>query len=141
MSTKTDLHQVDAPIIRQKLSDQVFDRLWAMVQSGELSPGDAMPSERALMERFNVGRPAVREALQTMANKGLITIAHGERSRVNKLTPGIAFDQVDDIAKLLLSTEPSNLENLKQIRKILEAGSIEIATRGLESPRVSSSWS
>ena len=129
MSTKTDLHQVDAPIIRQKLSDQVFDRLWAMVQSGELSPGDAMPSERALMERFNVGRPAVREALQTMANKGLITIAHGERSRVNKLTPGIAFDQVDDIAKLLLSTEPSNLENLKQIRKILEAGSIEIAIK------------
>ena len=81
------------------------------------------------MERFNVGRPAVREALQTMANKGLITIAHGERSRVNKLTPGIAFDQVDDIAKLLLSTEPSNLENLKQIRKILEAGSIEIAIK------------
>jgi len=76
-----------------------------------------------------VGRPAVREALQTMANKGLITIAHGERSRVNKLTPGIAFDQVDDIAKLLLSTEPSNLENLKQIRKILEAGSIEIAIK------------
>ena len=113
---------------RQKLSDQVFDRLWAMVQSGELSPGDAMPSERALMERFNVGRPAVREALQTMANKGLITIAHGERSRVNKLTPGIAFGQVDDIAKLLLSTEPSNLEKLKQIRKILEAGSIEINT-------------
>lgn len=129
MSAKTEHNTIDAPIVRQKLSDQVFDRLWAMVQSGELSPGDTMPSERALMERFNVGRPAVREALQTMANKGLITIAHGERSRVNKLTPGIAFDQVDDIAKLLLSTEPSNLENLKQFRKILEAGSIQIAIK------------
>ncbi len=40
-----------------------------------------------------------------MANKGLISISHGERSRVNKLTAGIAFDQVDDIAKLLLSSE------------------------------------
>lgn len=129
MITKTDHDDIDAPIVRQKLSDQVFDRLWAMIQSGELSPGDTMPSERALMERFNVGRPAVREALQTMANKGLITIAHGERSRVNKLTVGIAFDQVDDIAKLLLSTEPSNLENLKQFRKILEAGSVKIAAR------------
>ena len=65
------------------------------------------------MERFNVGHPAVREALQAMANKGLITIAPGERSRVNKLTPGIASNQVDDIAKLLLSTKPSNLESLK----------------------------
>jgi DNA-binding FadR family transcriptional regulator len=118
---------MDAPIVRKKLSDQVFDRLWAMIQTGELAPGDVMPSERALMERFNVGRPAVREALQLMANKGLISISHGERSRVNKLTAGIAFDQVDDIAKLLLSTEPSNLEHLKQLRKILEAGSTKLA--------------
>lgn len=127
MTVKAKFDGIDAPIVRQKLSDQVFDRLWAMVQSGELSPGDTMPSERALMERFGVGRPAVREALQSMANKGLISISHGERSKVNKLTAGIAFDQVDDIAKLLLSTEPSNLENLKQFRKILEAGSVQIA--------------
>ena len=123
----TALERNEAPIVRQKLSDQVFDRLWAMIQSGELAPGDSMPSERVLMERFNVGRPAVREALQSMANKGLISISHGERSRVNKLTAGIAFDQVDDIAKLLLSTEPSNLEHLKQLRKILEAGSVQMA--------------
>lgn len=129
MTVKAKFDGIDAPIVRQKLSDQVFDRLWAMIQSGELSAGDTMPSERALMERFGVGRPAVREALQSMANKGLISISHGERSKVNKLTAGIAFDQVDDIAKLLLSTEPSNLENLKQFRKILEAGSVQIAAK------------
>ncbi len=117
------------PIIRQKLSDQVFDRLWGMVQTGELAPGDTMPSERELMARFGVGRPAVREALQSMANKGLISITHGERSKVNKLTAGMALEQVDDIAKLLLSTEPSNLENLKELRKILETGSIQIAAK------------
>lgn len=136
MNGKFDLDGIDAPIVRQKLSDQVFDRLWAMVQSGELSPGDTMPSERALMERFNVGRPAVREALQLMANKGLISISHGERSKVNKLTPGIAFDQVDDIAKLLLSSEPSNLENLKEFRKILEAGSVQIATKNCDAASI-----
>ena len=115
------------PITKQKLSDQVFGRLWDMIVSGELSPGDVMPSERALMDRFGVGRPAVREALQSLANKGLITISHGERSRVNELGAAIAIDQVDDIAKLLLSIEPSNLEHLKQLRKILEAGTVRIA--------------
>lgn len=117
---------LNKPIVRQKLSDQVFDRLWHMVQSGELAAGDTMPSERALMERFAVGRPAVREALQMMANKGLISISHGERSRVNKLTAHIAFDQVDDIAKLLLSTEPDNLDHLKQLRRIVESSSVQI---------------
>ena len=117
------------PIQKQKLSDQVFERLWNMIALGELSPNDAMPSERELMARFSVGRPAVREALQMLSSKGLITISHGERSRVNQLTASMAIEQVDDIAKLLLLTEPSNLEHLKQIRKILEAGTIQIAAQ------------
>ena len=116
-----------SPITRQKLSDQVFDRLWQMIVSGELAPGDTMPSERVLMEKFGVGRPAVREALQTLANKGVITISHGERSRVNELSANIALDQVNDVARLLLSAEPSNLEHLKQVRKILEAGTVRTA--------------
>lgn len=117
------------PISRQKLSDKVFDRLWEMIVSGELLPGDTIPSERKLMEKFAVGRPAVREALQALANKGVITISHGERSRVNELTANIALDQIDDVAKLLLSAEPSNLEHLKQVRKILEAGTVAIAAK------------
>lgn len=116
-----------APVTRQKLSDQVFDRLWEMIVSGDLKPGDTIPSERRLMEKFAVGRPAVREALQALANKGVITISHGERSRVNELSATIALDQVDDVAKLLLQAQPSNLEHLKQVRKILEAGTVRIA--------------
>lgn len=116
-------------IVRMKLSDQVFARLRELVASGELSAGDVVPSERVLMERFAVGRPAVREALQAMQSKGLITITHGGRSRVNALTAGVAFNQVDDIAKLLLSSEPSNVDHLKQVRHLLELGTVRIAAQ------------
>ena len=116
-----------APITRQKLSEQVFDRLWEMIVSGDLKPGDTIPSERKLMERFGVGRPAVREALQMLANKGVITISHGESSRVNEFNANIVMDQVDEIAKLLLSADPTNLDHLKQLRKILEVGTVRAA--------------
>lgn len=124
-----DMDDSDGKIVRMKLSDQVFERLRELVASGELSAGDVVPSERVLMERFGVGRPAVREALQAMQNKGLITITHGGRSRVNALTAGIAFNQVDDIAKLLLSSEPSNVDHLKQVRTLLELGTVRIAAQ------------
>ena len=117
----------EEPISRQKLSDQVYERLWQKIRSGELAPGDTIPSERALMERFGVGRPAVREALQMLASKGVITISHGERSRVNEPTASTALEQIDGIAKLMLSSEPANLEHLKQVRKILEGGTVAIA--------------
>lgn len=114
-------------IVRRKLSDQVLEKLNHMIASGELRPGDTMPSERALMERFGVGRPAVREALQSLHTNGIITITHGERSRVNEITAGNVLDRGDDLARLLLNSVPSSLEHLKQARRLFELGMIRIA--------------
>lgn len=92
------------PIVRRKLSDEVFSRLKHMISSGELRPGDEMPSERALMERFEVGRPAIREAMQSLANIGLVAISHGERAKVLQLTARSMVRQLDVAARIMLSS-------------------------------------
>lgn len=114
-------------IIRLKLSEQVLDRLREMISSGELKAGDRVPSERSLMERFGVGRPAVREALQSLQSQGLITITHGERSRVNEISAQTVLNQSDDVARLLLEAAPANLEHLKQARRMFEVGIVRAA--------------
>jgi DNA-binding FadR family transcriptional regulator len=110
------------PIVRRKLSDQVFDRLKRLITSGELTPGDEMPSERVLMERFGVGRPAIREAMQSLANMGLVVISHGERAKVLELTARSLFKQVDLTAKIMLSQSADSLEHLKSARIFFERG-------------------
>jgi DNA-binding FadR family transcriptional regulator len=115
------------PIVRRKLSDEVFDRLKALITTGELHPGDAMPSERDLMERFGVGRPAIREAMQQLSNMGLLTISHGERARVRQPTAKSLFLQVDDAAHVMLSTSPDSLEHLKVARRFFELGMVREA--------------
>ncbi len=114
-------------IIRRKLSDQVLDRLRQMLAAGELKPGDTLPSERALMERFGVGRPAVREALQSLHNSGLITISHGERSRVNRIDATTVLTQSDDLARMVLSSAPDNLNHLREARRMFELGMVRQA--------------
>ena len=116
-------------IVRRKLSDEVFDRLRQMILTGEIAPGHSMPSERALMDRFGVGRPAVREALQTMHTMGLITVSHGERTRVNPLNPTMAMQQADAVAQLLLSAVPENVEHLKSARLLFEVGMVREAAK------------
>lgn len=118
----------DGKIVRRKLSDQVLERLREMIVRGELGPGDLMPSERDLMERFGVGRPAVREAMQSMHTLGLITISHGERAKVSELSADLMFRQMDMVARMLLSASPDNLEHLKEARRLFEVGMVRIAT-------------
>lgn len=119
--------EANEPIIRRKLSDEVFDRLKAMIISGERGPGETLPSERELMARFGVGRPAIREAMQALANLGLVTINHGERARVRQLTAESAMRQLDPIAQLLLSVSPESLEHLKEARSFFERGMVRRA--------------
>jgi len=115
------------PIVRRKLSDEVFERLKIMITSGELSPGDSMPAERELRERFGVGRPAIREAMQALSNVGLITISHGERARIRQPTARSLFKQVDLAAQVLLSQSPDSLEHLKKARRFFELGMVREA--------------
>ena len=70
------------PIKRPKLFELVADELEKLIHSGQLKPGDALPSERDIMNAFKTGRPAVREALFSLQNRGLIAIEAGRRARV-----------------------------------------------------------
>jgi DNA-binding FadR family transcriptional regulator len=110
------------PIRRRKLSHDVIERLTSLIASGELAPGRSLPSERELMEQYGVGRPAIREALQTLERAGVVTITHGERARVAIPTPDRLIEQVADGARHLLRAEPSSLDHLKDARLFLEVG-------------------
>jgi GntR family transcriptional regulator, sialic acid-inducible nan operon repressor len=114
-------------IIRRKLSDEVLERLLRLISEGNLMPGDAMPSERALMERFGVGRPAIREAMQSLANMGLVSISHGERARVQELTAQSIIRQVDQSAHIMLQRSSDSLDHLKQARLFFERGMVREA--------------
>ena len=117
----------DQTIPRKKLADQVLDRLIDLLRSGELAPGDRMPSERTLMERYGVGRPAIREAMQTLAGMGLIAIRHGERARVKSLSAASMMEQIDLTARHLLSSSQQSLDNLKEARLLFELDIVRIA--------------
>ena len=115
------------PIVRRKLSDEVFVRLKRLITSGDLQPGDDMPSERELMVRFGVGRPAIREAMQALSNMGLVAISHGERAKVLQLTAKSIIKQVDGAAKIILSSSKDTLEHLKSARIFFERGMVREA--------------
>jgi DNA-binding FadR family transcriptional regulator len=117
------------PVVRRKLSHEIFDRLVRSIQSGELAPNDRLPSERELMLRYGVGRPAIREAMQSLQQMGLIRIAHGERARVTMPTADAIIDQVSGAMVQLLGRVPGGLDELKDARLLFEVGLVQVAAR------------
>ena len=70
------------PVSRRSVPDEVFDQVLAEVVDGGLEAGEALPSERRLAEVLGVSRPAVREALQRMAQTRLVEVRHGGSTTV-----------------------------------------------------------
>ncbi|APE14863.1 FadR/GntR family transcriptional regulator [Mycolicibacterium pallens] len=70
------------PINRRSVPEDVFEQILADVLSGEMQPGEPLPSERRLAEVLGVSRPAVREALKRVAAAGLVEVRQGDATTV-----------------------------------------------------------
>lgn len=71
---------------RVKLYKEIALRLRERIASGELQPGQALPSERKLAAEFKVGRAGVREAVRRLEMAGLIESRHGGGNYVREVT-------------------------------------------------------
>ncbi|SHM30233.1 GntR family transcriptional regulator [Vreelandella subglaciescola] len=66
-----------------RLADVITQRLEAMIIEGSLKPGQRLPPERELAEQFGVSRPSLREAIQRLAARGLLSSRQGGGTFVN----------------------------------------------------------
>lgn len=63
---------------------QVERKIRKQIESGELNPGDFIPSENELIKMFNVSRITIRKALERLEEDGLIIKKRGSRSIVSE---------------------------------------------------------
>ncbi|NHB75397.1 transcriptional regulator NanR [Rhodobacter calidifons] len=115
------------PIERRRLYQEVMDRIIAMIEDEGLRPGDPLPAERELSERYCVGRPAVREALQNMARMGLIRLTQGERAKVAAPTFANLLNSMSLTTSGILRSSGHGLDHLKEARLLFEVNMVRLA--------------
>ncbi|MCB2192954.1 MAG: FCD domain-containing protein [Deltaproteobacteria bacterium] len=82
-----------SPLGEKSLYHRVVDRIRVAIFSGDLKPGDQLPSEPELARQLAVGRSAVREAIRILESTGLLTVRRGHG--------GGTFVQERDVASLV----------------------------------------
>lgn len=97
-------------------SEQIVEDIIEKIRTKELLPGDKLPNEYDLSNRYDCSRMAVREALKILTAKGLTITRHGEGSFVNSLNIETIAETLDT---LFLLSENTNVE-MMQLRKLME---------------------
>ncbi|MFZ1238182.1 MAG: FadR/GntR family transcriptional regulator [Anaerolineae bacterium] len=101
---------------REKLSEQISRQLLSAITQGYYAEGNRLPPERDLADMFQTSRVAVREALMTLAAKGILNVEHGRGSTVNPRTHW----NVLDAGLFMLQNGELAFEQLNEVRTILE---------------------
>src|ERR1700730_8794179 len=104
------------PIKKTSISDDIVDQIMSLIASGDLKPGQQLPSERELCKHFGAGRSSLREALRCLCIVGVLTARVGEGTSV-------ALDGGKFLGKIVewrVITEQHDIEDLMQVRIALE---------------------
>jgi DNA-binding FadR family transcriptional regulator len=100
-----------------KTADVVADVLRRQIVRGELAEHDVLPGEAALMARFGVSRPSLREALRLLEAEGLINVRRGRGGvRVCRPSLGVAANHLG----LLMQVEGVTLADVFTARVAIE---------------------
>jgi GntR family transcriptional regulator, transcriptional repressor for pyruvate dehydrogenase complex len=108
------------PIDKTSLSEEISRQIMKLVSSGDLKPGQKLPSERELCVRFGVGRSSLREALRCLTIVGVLETRVGEGTF-------LALNSEKFLGTVLgwrVATERKNVENLMKARLALESETV-----------------
>jgi len=87
------------------------------ILKGSLKPGDQLPAERELAQRFGVSRTAVREAVKALREKGLVEAYSGRGTFITDGTAQAMRQSLDWMTKV---GRQDGLPYLVELRSILE---------------------
>ena len=107
-----------------RISEIIVEQIRLLMRQGQLKPGDRLPPERDLCERFGVSRVTVREALRMLESAGLVEIRVGARGGAFVTAP--TSNRVGEGLADLLTLSVISAADVTEVRLILEVGIVPL---------------
>lgn len=107
----------------------VLNHIESQIINGDLSVGSALPAERDLAVQFGVSRTAVRQALQTLSARGLITSAVGAGPASGTRIAGHHDRALSKLLQMHVALSQFEVDEVVEARVMLERRSAALAAR------------
>lgn len=103
--------------------DVIIRQVKELLISGQLKPGDKLPPERKLSEKFCVGRTHVREAIRKLEFYGILKI----RPQSGTFVASIGISTLENLIADVLRIDTPSFVSLVETRVLLETASVQFA--------------
>lgn len=108
----------------QKIQNEIIGKIKELINYKNLEPGDKLPSERMLSDKFGVSRGNVREAIQKLEFYGLLKSIPQSGTFVANIGVVAMNGMIDDILRL----ESPDFKSLVETRILLELKTVKLAS-------------
>ncbi|MCK5767145.1 MAG: FadR family transcriptional regulator, partial [Candidatus Atribacteria bacterium] len=108
-----------------RLYESVMEQIMNLLKNKELKPGDQLPPERELAEKFSISRGSLREAFRVLESRGLIKSKPGGGRFIRELKK----DTIVNAENIILSLEKSSILELLEAREMFEVKIAEVAAQ------------
>ncbi|HXX00297.1 MAG TPA: FadR/GntR family transcriptional regulator [Candidatus Acidoferrales bacterium] len=112
-----------------RLYEQIVQQIEESIVKGDLKPGDQLPAERDLAQRFGVSRTAVREAVKALREKGLVEAYSGRGTFVTDGTRNAVRQSLDLMSRM---GQQEGSTHLAEVRAILEPEIAALAAQRIQ---------
>src|SRR2546425_12225677 len=112
-----------------RLYEQIVQQIEESILKGALKPGNELPAERELAQRFEVSRTGVREAVKALREKGLVEAFTGRGTFITDGTSQAIRQSLDLMVKI---GQPDGSTHLAEVRAILEPEIAALAATRVE---------
>jgi GntR family transcriptional repressor for pyruvate dehydrogenase complex len=116
-----------------RLYEQIVQQIEDSIVKGSLKPGDQLPAERELAQRFGVSRTAVREAVKALREKGLVEAYSGRGTFITNGTTQAMRQSIDWMMKV---GQQDGLPYLVEMRAVVEPEIAALAATRIEEQHI-----
>jgi len=113
------------PVEREKVSVKIANQIKSLIVEGKLKPGEILPPEKELTKFFNVSRPSLREALNSLKGMGFLDTNQSNRIIIKSLVSEKIFSPLD----YFLREDLENVFQLIEVRKAIETWNAYFAAK------------
>src|SRR5258707_5101191 len=113
----------------QKVAVHVAQRIVQDVARDQLEPGDLLPPERVMLEKYEIGRGTLREALRLLEFQGVITLKPGPKGGPVLCNPDPSH--LASTLVLLMQLKRAPFRSIVEVRVALEPLMSFLATQAI----------